>query len=303
MPISDAIGLFLSHLHAERRLSPKTIDAYHRDLQGFVQFLSHHYARALRLEDMAKVKIGDFRSYIAFRRSGDTPIGTASLARQLSALRTFFRYIKRRWDIKNDAISMLRGPKGQKTLPKPLAPVATQTLIEQSRTSDERPWVAARDTAVLLLLYGAGLRISEALSLCGRDYPLGQTLAITGKGGKTRLVPLLPVIRNAAQTYVRLCPYELGAEQPLFRAIRGGPLGPRAIQAKMQHLRSTLGLPQSATPHALRHSFATHLLAGGGDLRTIQELLGHASLSSTQIYTDVDSTALMAVHKAAHPRA
>ncbi len=300
---SETLRIFLAHLAGERRLADKTVEAYQRDLAAFLGFMTSHWGRALHLEDLAAITITDFRSYMAKRRRGENQLSAASLARNLSALRTFFRYVERRWDIKNHAIGLLKGPKPQKRLPRPISILASKALLNQSKTSDKRPWVAARDTAVITLLYGAGLRISEALSLRGSDTPLGDSMMITGKGGKTRLVPLLPVIRRAVADYVRLCPYAVEADKPLFRAIRGGGLGPRALQEKIQILRGALGLPETTTPHALRHSFATHLLAKGGDLRTIQELLGHASLSTTQIYTDVDAKSLVAIHASAHPRA
>jgi integrase/recombinase XerC len=198
---------------------------------------------------------------------------------------------------------LIKGPKAKKRLPKPISVIASKELLEASATSDSRPWVAARDTAVLTLLYGSGLRISEALSLTINDYPLGESLRMTGKGDKTRLVPILPVVAEAVHAYVELCPFVFETGSPLFRGIKGGKLGPKAIQDKIRLLRAALGLPETTTPHALRHSFATHLLAGGGDLRTIQELLGHASLSTTQVYTDVDAAGLLKTHARAHPRA
>ncbi len=301
--IHECLGIFLAHLRGERRLAEKTIEAYERDLSAFFGFLKGHWGQSFGLDALSNVTTADFRSYMAYRRSGENGLSSASLARNLSSLRTFFRYIKRRWDIENDAIGLIRGPRLGKRLPKPISITESRELLSATATSDKRQWVAARDTAVLTLLYGAGLRISEALSLTGRDFPLGESLMIIGKGGKTRLVPLLPVIRDAVADYVHLYDGPLLPDEALFRAVRGGPLGPRPIQAKIRLLRGHLGLPETTTPHALRHSFATHLLAGGGDLRTIQELLGHASLSSTQVYTDVDAASLMKIHRNAHPRA
>ena len=300
---TEALSLFIDHIRGERRLAENTVQAYERDLSFFFGFMAEHRGGALRLKDFSAISISDFRSYMASRRRGENGLSPASLARNLSTLRTFFRYVQRRWDIKNNAVDLLKGPRPAKRLPKPISIKASQELIKTVASSDSCQWVAARDAAVITLLYGAGLRISEALSLKGSDYPLGKTLSIIGKGGKARLVPILPVINKAVALYVELYEGALGPGEPLFRAIRGGPLGPRPIQAKIQLLRPTLGLPDTATPHALRHSFATHLLAGGGDLRVIQELLGHASLSTTQVYTDVDNAALIAIHKAAHPRA
>lgn len=299
----ESLNIFLSHLLGERRLSEKTVDAYQRDISGFMGFLTTHLGKSLELDDFSKLSTTDFRSYLAHKRSGPDALSSASLARHLSAIRTYFRYIERRWDIKNDAIGLIKGPKAKKRLPKPISVVASKELLSATITSDKRPWVAARDTAVITLLYGAGLRISEALSLTTSDTPMGESLRMTGKGGKTRLIPILPVVAEAVQTYMDLCPFVLEPNSPLFRGIRGGKLGPKVIQNKIRLLRSALGLPETTTPHALRHSFATHLLAGGGDLRTIQELLGHASLSTTQVYTDVDAASLMNIHARAHPRA
>jgi integrase/recombinase XerC len=300
---NSALSVFLEHLRGERRLADKTIEAYQRDISSFLGFLTLHCGQMPDLALLSILSSTDFRSYLAHRRSGSAGLSSTSLARNLSAIRTFYRYIERRWDFKNDAIGLIKGPKAKKRLPKPISVVASRDLLAATAHSDERPWVAARDTAVLTLLYGAGLRISEALSLTIDEIPLGDSLRITGKGGKTRLVPILPVINDAISNYVELSPFVLEKGSVLFRGIKGGPLGPKAIQNKIRFLRSALGLPETTTPHALRHSFATHLLAGGGDLRTIQELLGHASLSTTQVYTDVDAAGLMNVHAKAHPRA
>lgn len=303
MYAADSLNVFLTHLKGERRMADKTIEAYQRDISAFLGFLPAHLGKTIQLKHLAKLSASDFRSYLAHRRLGPDGLSSSSLARNLSALRTYFRYIERRWDIKNDAIGLIKGPRAKQRLPKPISVAASQDLIAETARSDARPWVAARDTAVLTLLYGAGLRISEALSLNANDIPLGESLRITGKGDKTRLVPILPVVNEAIEAYMRLCPHILQADSPLFRGIKGGKLGPKAIQDKIRLLRSALGLPETTTPHALRHSFATHLLAGGGDLRTIQELLGHASLSTTQVYTEVDAASLLKVHAGAHPRA
>ena len=294
---------FLEHLRGERRLANNTVLSYQRDLAAFLGFLGTHLGRDICLGDLRQITITDFRSYMAKRRRGPEGISPSSLARNLSTLRMFFRYIERRWDIENNAVGLIRGPRLAKRLPKPISADASKELLSYTATSDNRPWIAARDTAVLTLLYGAGLRISEALSLTGAHIDLPDSLTITGKGGKTRLVPILPVVQKAISEYAAFCPHALLKAGPLFRAVRGGPLRPETIQAKIRHLRGALGLPETTTPHALRHSFATHLLAGGGDLRTIQELLGHASLSSTQVYTDVDAASLIKTHRNAHPRA
>lgn len=298
-----ALEQFCTHLSAERRLSDKTVIAYQHDISTFLGFMGEHLGKQLRLGDLAALNIRDFRSYMAHRRRGADGISASSLARNLSALRTFFAYIERNWSIKNNAIDLIRGPKPARSLPKPISVSASQELLTAVNTMDPRPWIAARDMAVILLMYGAGLRISEALSLTANDLPLSDSIPITGKGNKTRIVPLLPIIQQAVEQYADLCPHPLETHNPIFRGVRGGPLGPRTVQKTIEILRGALGLPETTTPHALRHSFATHLLAGGGDLRTIQELLGHASLKSTQVYTDVDASSLMRIHAAAHPRA
>jgi len=251
----ESLNIFLAHLHGERRLSEKTVEAYQRDISGFLEFLSIHLGKALKLKDFAGLTTTDFRSYLAHKRTGPDGLSSASLARHLSAIRTYFRYIERRWDIKNDAIGLIKSPKAKKRLPKPISVVASKELLNATLTSDKRPWVAARDTAVISLLYGAGLRISEALSLTTNDTPLGESLRMTGKGDKTRLIPILPVVAKAVHTYMDLCPFILEANSPLFRGIKGGKLGPKAIQNKIRLLRSALGLPETTTPHALRHSF------------------------------------------------
>lgn len=290
---------FLGHLAGERRLSPKTVEAYGRDIRDFQDFIARHRGAPAGLRALADLKPTDFRAYLAFRRSDG--LGSASIQRLLSALRTFYRYIERRWDVANSAIALIKGPRAKRPVPKALSVEGATELVQaDAQTGD---WVQARNSAVLTLAYGAGLRISEALSLTTDALPLGDTIMIVGKGGKSRLVPLLPAVRHAVAHYVDLCPHPLDAETPLFRGVRGGALGARTVQADVQRLRGALGLPETATPHALRHSFATHLLAGGGDLRTIQQLLGHASLSTTQRYTDVDAERLRSVHAAAHPRA
>lgn len=299
----EALRLFLSHLSGERRLAENTVEAYQRDLASFFAFMNGHWGQTLHLGDMGNISITDFRSYLAMRRRGEGGLSNASLARNLTAIRMFYRYIKRRWDIDNDSLGLIKSPKIGKRLPRPISIGESRSLIKEIATADETPWIAARDTAVILLLYGAGLRISEALSLTGADADLSGSLLIKGKGGKTRLIPILPVIKTAIADYVHLYESPIAPNGPLFFGVRRGALGPRPIQKKIQIMRARLGLPETTTPHALRHSFATHLLAGGGDLRTIQELLGHASLSSTQVYTDVDAASLMKIHSAAHPRA
>ena len=297
---------WLTHLRAERRLSPKTLEAYARDLRQCLIFLSQHWGRKVTLKGFAALEATDVRAFMAMRRADD--IAGRSLMRALAGLRSFGRYLEREGKGRVGALSAIRAPKVAKSLPKPIQMNAAKRLADaDERAGEERdPWIWARDAAVMALLYGSGLRISEALGLKRRDVPLpgaGDVLIVTGKGNKTRMVPVLQNVLTLVQDYVAMCPYPLPSEGPIFVGARGGPLGPRIIQLTMERLRGALGLPDSATPHALRHSFATHLLSRGGDLRAIQELLGHASLSTTQIYTGIDSERLLEVYKTAHPRA
>lgn len=301
---TQILGNFISHLADERQLSEKTVSAYAADISRFFGFLTEHQGHGPTLPALAALAPRDFRAYLAYRRSGNAPLGSRSMARLLSALRTFYRFLDERYGVSNSALNLISAPRRGRSLPKPLTVSGAKTLLSEAATDpDIAPWVAARDTAVLTLLYGAGLRISEALSLTANDMPLGAALTIKGKGAKERRLPILPVIKQSLDTYVRLCPFALTGDDPVFRGVRGKALQPAIIQRRVQHLRNALGLPDSATPHALRHSFATHLLAGGGDLRSIQDLLGHASLSTTQIYADVDASRLLSVHAKAHPRA
>ncbi len=297
----EASSLFFAHLAGERRLSEKTVESYQRDLASFLGFLTLHLDQPIHLKELSEIRLRDFRSFLAHLQRGDSGLSASSVARRLSAIRTFFKYLNRRYGLENNAISLVKGPKVKAPLPKPLSVSGAGDMVTEG-TIDERPWVRSRNTAVLMLLYGAGLRISEALSITGSDLPLGQSMSLTGKGGKTRIVPILPAVIEAINQYIALCPYPVANDQPLFRAIKGGPLSARQVQRDMQKLRGYLGLPETATPHALRHSFATHLLAGGGDLRTIQELLGHENLSTTQRYTGVDIDGLRQTVRAAHPR-
>ncbi|MDR3464450.1 MAG: tyrosine recombinase XerC [Xanthobacteraceae bacterium] len=297
---------WLTHLGAERRLSPKTLEAYDRDLRQFLIFLGVHWGRTVTLKRFAALEATDVRAFMAARR-GDA-IASRSLMRALAGLRSFARFLEREGKGKVGALAAIWAPKIGKSLPKPLQMEAARRIVDADlRAGEDRPtWVLARDAAVLALLYGSGLRISEALGLKRRDVPqpgAGDVLVVTGKGNKTRMVPVLAAVLTLIADYVALCPYPLAPEGPIFVGARGGPLSPRIIQLAMAGLRGALGLPDSATPHALRHSFATHLLTRGGDLRAIQELLGHASLSTTQIYTGVDAERLMEVYKTAHPRA
>ncbi len=293
---------WLESLASERRLSENTLDAYERDSRQFLMFLTAHLGGPARIADIHTLRPADLRAFLASRRREGS--GARSLGRHLAGLRSFLRYLERKGLVNAAAAGAIRAPKQPKSLPKPLTDRQALNLVTTGAQLQEEPWIAARDAAVLTLLYGCGLRISEALGLKPHDLtPGATTLRITGKGGKTRLVPLLQIVFDAVEAYRKLCPYHLEAEKPLFRGARGGPLQPAIVQREMQKLRSAFGLPETATPHALRHSFATHLLAGGGDLRTIQELLGHASLSTTQVYTGVDSSRLLDVYDRAHPRA
>ncbi len=293
---------WLESLGAERRLSGNTLDAYERDTRQFLQFLSNHVGGTVKIDDIKALRPADLRGFLAHRRKEGA--GARSLGRHLAGLRSFLRHLERKGLVNAAGASAIRSPKQPKSLPKPLSGRQALAVVAIDTQMHEEPWIAARDAAVLSLLYGCGLRISEALGLTPDVFQGRPTsLRITGKGGKMRLVPLLPVVMEAVETYYKLCPYHLEGDAPLFRGARGGPLQPAIIQREMQKLRSALGLPDSATPHALRHSFATHLLGSGGDLRTIQELLGHASLSTTQIYTGVDSARLLDIYDRAHPRA
>jgi len=294
---------WLKALAGERRLSALTVEAYERDSRQFLQFLTGHCGGAPGLKDIADLKPADLRGFLAMRRN--TGAGARTLGRGLAGVRSFLRFLERRGLANAAGAAALRAPKQPKSLPKPLTAGDARRVVSPSEQLAEEPWIAARNAAVLTLLYGCGLRISEALGLTGADLASSRetVLRITGKGGKTRLVPVLPVAFAAVAEYRRLCPYHLDADDPLFRGARGGPLNPAIVQREMARLRSALNLPDTATPHALRHSFATHLLGRGGDLRTIQELLGHASLSTTQIYTGVDTARLLDIYEAAHPRA
>lgn len=303
--LTQDIALWRQWLTSERRCAALTSQAYLRDLRQFLQFLAGHWGGPVSLEHLAGLKAGDIRSFMARRRAEG--VESRSLLRGLAGIRSFFRRLERDGKADASAFSLVRAPKIPRSLPKPLAPGAALSLTDlENHIDEERPqWIADRDIAVICLLYGAGLRISEALSLTPAQCAHGEAerLTITGKGGKKRETPLIEPVRKALADYLASCPFALAAQEPMFRGARGGPLSPRIIQLTIERMRGALGLPATATPHALRHSFATHLLARGGDLRAIQELLGHASLSTTQVYTAVDSTRLMAAYRAAHPRA
>lgn len=301
---TQALKDWLAYLANERRASPRTVRAYGDCVGAYLAFLQQHRGEAISLADMGGIAPAELRAYLAFRRSGDHPLSPRSVSQALSAIRTFHKWLDRRMGVPNAALALVRGPRVKPGAPRPVSEDQAVGLItEAAEDPDREEWEAARDEAVLTLLYGCGLRISEALSLKRSDAPLRDSLRIVGKGSKERVAPVLPVVREAIDRYVALLPFTLAPDEPLFRAKRGGALGPRPVQALMQRLRGRLGLPASATPHALRHSFATHLLGAGADLRSIQELLGHASLSTTQRYTAVDAAGLLAVYAKAHPRA
>jgi integrase/recombinase XerC len=300
--LRQAVGAWLAHLVAQRGAGDNTIDAYARDIRQFLGWLRVYLDRAPCLGDLGGLKAKSFRAFMASRRRQE--VSSRSIARTMSALRAFFRWLETEETLKNRAVLQVALPKKAHSIPKPLTIDKAAAVVDGGMAA-ELDWVAARDTAVLLLLYGSGLRISEALGITRRDAPLPgrEVLLVTGKGGKQRMVPVLPVTQAAIADYITLCPYPLDIDEPMFRGAKGGPLDPRLIQLTMERLRGALGLPDTATPHALRHSFATHLLSAGADLRQIQELLGHASLSTTQVYTEVDRDRLLAVYDAAHPRA
>lgn len=294
---------WLKGLSRERRLSEHTVDAYERDSRQFLQFLTGHLGGPPKIADVAALRPADLRAFLAQRRNDGA--GARTLGRALAGVRSLLRFLERRGLASAAGAVALRSPKQPKSLPKPLTAPDARSVVSGGSQLAEAPWIAARNAAVLTLLYGCGLRISEALGLAGRQLAseADTVLRVVGKGGKTRLVPVLPAAWKAVAEYRRLCPYNIDPKSLLFRGARGGPLDPAIVQREMRRLRSALNLPETATPHALRHSFATHLLARGGDLRTIQELLGHANLSTTQIYTGVDASSLIGVYEKAHPRA
>ncbi|MCL6283866.1 tyrosine recombinase XerC [Ruegeria sp. 2012CJ41-6] len=297
----DALQHWLDAQKALAGSAKNTITAYNSDVADFLSFMTLHKGAPQGLGALERITVSDMRAWMAQARKDG--IAARSLARKLSAVKTFYRWLAEREGFEPTAVLSARAPKFQKKLPRPLAEDAARAMIDTVELQSTTDWVAARDVAVVTLLYGCGLRISEALGLKGADAPLPATLRITGKGGKERVVPVIDAARNAVATYLRLSPYPLEADAPLFRGVRGGALNPGAIQGAMARARAQLGLPASATPHAMRHSFATHLLAAGGDLRSIQELLGHASLSTTQAYTAVDTARLMEVYERTHPKA
>ena len=303
--VAAEVENWLRHLGAERRFSPKTVEAYQRDVEQFLAFLARHLGGAVTLKSLAALTPADVRAFLAARRAGG--IGSRSLMRSLAGVRGFARYLERNGKGQVGALAAVRTPKIAKTLPRPLSAAAARRVADPGLMSGDghEPWIHARDAAVLALLYGSGLRISEALGLTRDDFNsgAGDAVTVTGKGRKQRMVPVLPQVTKLVADYLALCPFERPGDGPLFVGAKGGPLSARVVQLAMARVRGALGLPETATPHALRHSFATHLLARGGDLRAIQELLGHASLATTQIYTEVDADRLIEAYRSAHPRA
>ena len=299
--VLSAIGAWQAWLAHERRASPHTVDGYGRDLAAFFRYLSKHLGYPPGLQDLEALSPADFRGYLA--NLATAGLARPSMARALSVVRGFFRFLERAALVNNAAVGAVRTPKVGHALPRPLAVADALGVVKRAGERGEEPWIAKRDTALFTLLYGGGLRIGEALALNRRDAPGGGSMTVRGKGQKERVVPVLPAVAEAITGYLDACPHAGGGDAPLFLGVRGARLNAGVAQRQMRLLRADLGLPETATPHSLRHSFATHLLAGGGDLRTIQELLGHASLSTTQRYTEVDSERLMEVYRAAHPRA
>ncbi|WP_395647138.1 tyrosine recombinase XerC [Terricaulis sp.] len=293
---------WIAHIRDERRFAANSVEAYERDVEAFLDFLQRHLGGEPQSSDLATLEPRDLRAYLAYRRQGPEALSDRSISRALAAIRSFYRYLERRHGLANPRLSLVRGPKLKRALPRPVSEQAAQDLIADAEASASQDWIGARDAALVTLLYASGLRISEALALTGADNPLPDMLRVTGKGGKQRLVPMLAAARDAIARYATLCPHALTKDAALFRGVRGGPLSPRDAQALMARLRGRLGLPSSATPHALRHAFATHLLTNGGDLRAIQDLLGHESLSTTQTYASVETQKILQAYRAAHPR-
>lgn len=299
--VQESFETWQAWLFSEKRFSILTAENYGRDIVAFFVFACEHKGETVTTSVLANFSLGDFRAYLSARRMQG--LSSRSLARALSSLRSFFRFLGERQAIRNAAIAEVKTPKVPRGVPRPLSVEGAEQVLTRASTHAQENWIRLRDTALLTLLYGCGLRLSEALALRGAETLSSETLRIRGKGGKERLVPILPAVRDALRDYRAACPHALTKEGPLFLGARGQALGARAVQKVMESLRRALGLPESATPHALRHSFATHLLSAGGDLRAIQELLGHASLSTTQHYTEVDSEVLLKVFESAHPRA
>jgi integrase/recombinase XerC len=299
--LSEVLERWYLWLKEERRLSDHSLDGYRRDIIFFTEFLNHHLGKSIDLKDFTELKTRDFRSYLAWQRQRG--LGKTSLARAMSSVRNLFRYLDKEGLAHNPAVKIIRSPRPDHVIPKALTQEDALEALKASSDLQNEPWMAARDQALITLLYGCGLRLGEALSLNVSSRPKGTILRILGKGKKERLVPVLPIVITSIEHYLSLCPFSLKANDPLFVGARGSRLNPGVVQRQVRKLRGFLGLSDSATPHALRHSFATHLLAGGGDLRTIQELLGHSSLATTQRYTEIDNAGLQKIYRDSHPRA
>ncbi len=296
-----ALENWLDWLDKERRASRHTVAAYARDIAAFIQFVAEHLGKIPGLNQLAALELGDFRSWLAWLAQRE--LTAASRARAVAALRSWYRWLDRTGQMHNDAVNLLRLPRIERRMPRPLASGEAVALTESAAVTVDEPWLAARDQALFMLLYGAGLRLGEALALNHADLGGGARLVVRGKGNKQRVVPLLPQIRMTLAAYAKIKPFATDSMAPVFIGARGKRLNPGVAERQMRVLRGVLGLPETATPHALRHSFATHLLASGADLRSLQELLGHASLSTTQLYTKVTATELMQIYQTAHPRA
>lgn len=299
--VQAAIADWQRWMRNERNLSPRTLEAYVADLAGFLTFLTGYRGQPPGMADLADLRPTDFRAWLS-RLASDGLI-EASRARAFSGVRNFYRWLDRSGRLHNPVIGTIAMPKVKRPLPRPLSEIDSERLLQEAGDEPELPWVGKRDRALFTLLYGCGLRISEALDLNRKDAPVGETMRVTGKGQKDRMIPVLPAVAEAIADYLTICPWQLGPDEPLFVGVRGKRLAAGIAQLQMRKLRHLMGLPESATPHALRHSFATHLLADGGDLRSIQDLLGHASLSTTQRYTDLQNEQLMNVYRNSHPRA
>jgi len=303
MKAAALLAEWVAHLRDERRFAANSVEAYERDVSAFLGFLQCHLGGEPDARALGELEPRDLRAYLAHRRQGHDALADRSISRALAAIRGFYRYLERRHGLANARLALVRGPKLRAPLPRPVSEAAARQLMADAHDAASQDWIGARDAALITLLYAAGLRISEALALKGADRPLPDMLRVSGKGAKQRLVPILAAAREAVERYANLCPYALASDAPLFRAARGGPMTARMAQAVMAGLRVRLGLPSSATPHALRHAFATHLLTNGGDLRAIQDLLGHESLSTTQRYTSVETQKILQSYRRAHPRA
>ena len=299
--VQDALMRWRGWLRDEKRVAANTLESYQFDLQNLFHFLTRHRGKQINLQLLAGLTLTDFRAWLA--HSASENIAAASRARAVAGVRNFFRWLDRSGQLHNAAINLLKVPKTARRLPRPVTENEAQEITILASSSQDDSWIGLRDEALFTLLYGAGLRIGEALSLTRSDIDRSDRITVTGKGNKQRNVPLLPIVKNAVEKYLNACPYALKPDKQVFVGLRGEKLNPAVAQRSLRLLRRQMGLPDSVTPHALRHSFATHLLASGADLRSLQELLGHASLSTTQLYTKIDAQQLSNTYRAAHPRA